>query len=312
MASSSRDVWTCKRLFCPFARRDGAHRNHGFCCNACRRGEKWHTSNCGGQYQETVAAQREPRADAHQEPEGEPAAHAPATQPKARPWRNALPPYKQNFLNGTLPGCPVGGAPPRGLPSDGKEFYNAPPGTRFRLPDDRKVRLEDFWDCVEDYTDIINTRLDTTVNQAWRHLHQAASLTNPSRQLTIFVLAKGSTYLGQSSSFIDVHDLGVDATPRLDPAGAPLYEMKEVTGIDLKVQAVVATQRVAVDAIVRARDMIEEGDLRHFAFVCSFATHRSVACAMILASFIYHEASIVFCTRRTESSARNRGMISIS
>jgi len=165
---------------------------------------------------------------------------------------------------------------------------------------------------VEDYTDIINTRFDTTVNQAWRNLHQAASLTNPSRQLTIFILAKGSTYLGQSSSFIDVHDLGVDATPRLDPAGAPLYEMKEVTGIDLKVQAVVATQRVAVDAIVRARDMIEEGDLHHFAFVCSFATHRSVACAMILASFIYHEAAIVFCTRRTENSARDRGMISIS
>jgi len=88
--------------------------------------------------------------------------------------------------------------------------------------------------------------------------------------------------------------------------------MKQVTGIDLKVQAVLATQKRAVDAIIMARDMIEQGDLRHFAFVCSHATHRSVGCAMILASFIYHNASIVFSTPRTEASAKAHGTIDIT
>jgi len=88
--------------------------------------------------------------------------------------------------------------------------------------------------------------------------------------------------------------------------------MKHVTGIDLKVQAVLATQTIAVDAVVMARDMIERGDLRHFAFVCSHATHRSVGCAMILASFVYHKAAIVFSTPRTETSAKAHGMIDIT
>ena len=47
--------------------------------------------------------------------------------------------------------------------------------------------------------------------------------------------------------------------------------MKNVTGVDLKVQAVLATQSRTVDAIIMARDMIEQGDRRHFAFAADHA-----------------------------------------
>ena len=38
---------TCQRSGCPYAHRYGPRR-HGFCCNACRRGEELHTNNCSG------------------------------------------------------------------------------------------------------------------------------------------------------------------------------------------------------------------------------------------------------------------------
>jgi len=214
-----------------------------------------------------------------------------------------------------LPGSPPGfiiGLPPRGVPLDGKEFHHAPPGRKFLLPLGRRIPLEEFWNEVEDYLDIIEKKMDSAAVEAWRKLEQVANLTDPNRQLTIFILAKGSNYLTPSSSFIDVHDLGVDATPPCDPRGHPIHVMKHVTGIDLKVQAVLATQTRAVDAVIMASNMIEQGDLRHFAFVCSHATHRSVGCAMILASFVYHKAAIVFSTPRTETSAKAHGMIDIT
>ena len=74
--------------------------------------------------------------------------------------------------------------------------------------------------------------------EAWRNLEQVISQTDQDRQITIFILAKGSSYLTPSSSAIDVHDLGVDATPPRDASGRPIYVLKDVTGIDLKVQAV--------------------------------------------------------------------------
>ena len=38
----------CRRDGCSFQRRSGSPRWHGFCCNACKRGEREHTRNCTG------------------------------------------------------------------------------------------------------------------------------------------------------------------------------------------------------------------------------------------------------------------------
>ena len=38
----------CDRRDCPFVRRYGSPRRHGFCCNACKDGEAGHTYNCTG------------------------------------------------------------------------------------------------------------------------------------------------------------------------------------------------------------------------------------------------------------------------
>ena len=43
----------CRRPFCPFAHGQSPRR-HGYCCNACRRGESVHTDNCTGRGQYVV------------------------------------------------------------------------------------------------------------------------------------------------------------------------------------------------------------------------------------------------------------------
>ena len=46
-------AFQCKRRGCDFAHLRYP-RSHGFCCNACRRGESVHTNNCSGRGQDVV------------------------------------------------------------------------------------------------------------------------------------------------------------------------------------------------------------------------------------------------------------------
>ena len=43
----------CKRAGCPHQHHDGPRR-HGWCCNACRLGEEFHTDNCSGRGERVV------------------------------------------------------------------------------------------------------------------------------------------------------------------------------------------------------------------------------------------------------------------
>jgi len=180
------------------------------------------------------------------------------------------------------------------------------------LPYDRRISKWDFWDELGDFMDIINAKMGYRTIDDWSALDRAIGQNNRDRELTIFVLAEDSVQLQTTPNFINVHELGVDATPPLDKQGRPIYILRDVTGIDFNVQAVLASQELAVNALISACEMIEGGDLRHFTFVCSHATHRSAGCAVLLASFVYHKASIVFSTRRTENSAASKGLVALS
>ena len=133
-----------------------------------------------------------------------------------------------------------------------------------------------------------------------------------SRPLTIHVLSEsnmGPLYIhwGRCSprgvNAINVNERGVNAR------ALGVYDMAAVTGIDFVVQAFLATQIITAQVIVDAIDIIESDELDTFAFICSHATHRSVGCAILLASLVYQNASIVFSTERTRGAARQRGMI---
>jgi hypothetical protein len=50
-------------------------------------------------------------------------------------------------------------------------------------------------------------------------------------------------------------------------------------------------------------ERIEENGMREFSFVCHGATHRSVACCLLLAAIAYPQARVHMTTRRTRDAA---------
>ena len=137
------------------------------------------------------------------------------------------------------------------------------------------------------------------------NLHTKMASINRVRKLTIHVLAEDSAspLLHKKNAFINVHTRGLNAhAPRV-------YNIREVTGIDFDVQAVLVSQPLTAEVLNDACRAIELQDLDAFAFVCSHATHRSCGCAVLLSTLVYPYARIVFSTNRTKRAARQRCMI---
>ena len=104
-------------------------------------------------------------------------------------------------------------------------------------------------------------------------------------------------HLVQSSVRVHIHgEHYIDAR-------STLYPISDVTGINLDVQAVVVSQENTARVLKKAIMMIEDGNLKEFAFVCHGGTHRSVACACLLIVVAYPESLLVTTTRRTAKAA---------
>ena len=97
---------------------------------------------------------------------------------------------------------------------------------------------------------------------------------------------------------IDLHAMGVCAK-------SASYHRKEVTGVDRRVQQVVAQQLLMRQALRTAIRRIEREDLRDFAFVCLGGTHRSVAALYLLKRVAYPRAVIHLSTDRTKRAGRD-------
>ena len=90
-----------------------------------------------------------------------------------------------------------------------------------------------------------------------------------------------------------------------------IRDLKSVTGIDFEIQAVLLLQETCANVLEDAIEMIETkptGQNFEFTFMCAHATHRSVACAIILASLVCRRARIRFTTTRTATRAIQLGM----
>ncbi len=94
-------------------------------------------------------------------------------------------------------------------------------------------------------------------------------------------------------------------------ADSNLYEMGSVTGVDVRVLAVVASQLVTAEALLEALNRIERYDYTDFAFVCHGEMHCSVACCILLAAIAYPEAIVCLSTRRTQQAAEARGFVEV-
>ena len=100
----------------------------------------------------------------------------------------------------------------------------------------------------------------------------------------------------------------VDVAKREVSAHSHMYELSSVTGVDFRVQAVVATQAATAEALREAIRRIEDVGAQEFSFVCHGATHRSVACCFLLAAIAYPRAEICLTTARTRQAAESCGL----
>ena len=90
------------------------------------------------------------------------------------------------------------------------------------------------------------------------------------------------------------------------------YYIKSVTGVDYCVQSCLIMQYDVIDALWdAARRIIENTEITRFAFVCQNATHRSVACCLLLAILVFPRAHIVLTTEKTYNAAIDCGLIGL-
>ena len=90
--------------------------------------------------------------------------------------------------------------------------------------------------------------------------------------------------------------------------GSPLYYKDCVTGVDLRAQAVVATQAATAEASHEAICCIEDVDAAGFSLVCRGATHRAVACCFLMAAIAQARAEICLTTARARLAAERCGL----
>jgi len=102
--------------------------------------------------------------------------------------------------------------------------------------------------------------------------------------------------------------LHVDVAARGVDGRSHLYKLRDVTGVDERVQAVVASQKETADCLLVAVCRVEEEDANKFSFVCHGATHRSVACCILLAALAYPRALVHLSTARTRCAAAAAGL----
>ena len=108
-------------------------------------------------------------------------------------------------------------------------------------------------------------------------------------------------------------DDAIDLTKYTDiDARKGTYDIKTVTGVDTCVQSCLMMQDAVIDVLWDAADrIIGNKKIARFAFVCEKATHRSVACCLLLAILVFPRAHILLTTDRTQKAAIECGLIAV-
>ena len=146
--------------------------------------------------------------------------------------------------------------------------------------------------------------MELGATEHWRCLSVELQTVDTKRALLIHAFARDTMpgKFREESRSLDVHERRINA--RADGR----YELGSVTGVDFEVQAVVLTQGCTARALLDACKAIELHGSHEFAFACHGATHRSVACCVLLSAIVYPRARIVLTTSRTQRAASERGM----
>ena len=127
----------------------------------------------------------------------------------------------------------------------------------------------------------------------------------PGRVVRISALAEDQIDETGSIRNVNLVSLGVNAHSHF-------YSLQDVTGLDFRVQAVLAAQLQAVRSMTGAVRIIEDHDLMDFAFVCHGATHRSVGCCVLLLATAYPTGILRLTTMRTRNAALLMGLVQVA
>ena len=267
----------------------GSPRQHGFCCNACKYGEAGHTYHCTGYgYRGTYHAPATLVATAA-------ITHDVVEEPNVEePEPEAIPAFPGMYRTYSFR-------------DRGPEVCDT-----FRIPA--------AWACGDSDGDFMHHLYwffhnygltpDWGVLRSWQEFLPRIHHVTMHRPLTIHVLSEeADEWLSQKYIGINLNRPGEYCLN----ARSTQHSMQDVTGINWVVQAVLLTQHSCSRALKDAVSWVEASSNwqsdPEFAFVCSHATHRSVGCAVLLATFIYKHARIRFTTKRTIQAAMDFGMV---
>ena len=293
-------AWSCRRAGCLHVRVGGEHRQHGYCCNACRRGDTNHTRNCTGFFQ----CRRPFCPFAHgQSPRRHGYCCNVCRRGESRHTHNCTGRgeyvVRNHIGEAGVPGaqaeqCPAAcSAAPRGQQHER--------GEGLRLPEEWKRGDLHPWTYALWFLDRYELRFETGVRECWENLSERLPRVETGRSLRLYAFARGESPLGMPS--INVHDRNLDARAH------GLYSLGHVTGFDFRVQAKLLTTGDTVCALLEAVETIEARGSLEFAFQCRSGTHRSVACCVLLAAIVYPEAQIWVTTDRTWRAAAEHGLV---
>jgi hypothetical protein len=334
--------FVCVTAHCPHRRVDGAVRQHGFCCNGCKH-NRAHTHNCSGYVPEAFALGPSQcnngltnvvSADEHGEGWHSARHWGSSSQACGRSadergegWHNPGQWWSSSHASWRTADEPREGwhsashwgsssaAGWRSADESGEDWHSAghwgvsgydssrlchpaPEDDGGFRPLRPRVRLS-VLEYVRDLTSQYGLEMSVAAQQAWKRFEDRLTSNTPNpacRLLHLEPHAQDSIPPRFHESHVDVAVAGVNGF-------SPLYRLRDVTGVDERVQAAVACQDATAPCLLEALERIEENGMREFSFVCRGATHRSVACCLLLANIAYPEARVYMTTKRTREAA---------
>ena len=310
----------CKRSGCTHQHHVGP-RDHGFCCNACRRNEGRHTINCSG-WDDVVkwlllweqTGQIEPLwRESIKEPDQEPMPMEQCSKTEALPVQHATsvtltisdPDTLVQLANLLKQQCP---SPAQSVPKPLASFQSP---TLIEESCARGYCIPYKWACKGDilgfvqwFNKTFNMQYSNDLLNNWKSLDRVLPFIQDKwqRPLVIEVFTeKDPEFKFMMRGCSNVAHRGLTWTIEEVPG--------KITGCNLKVHAMYIGQAATIDIMSEAIHEIQCHQLATYTFACRHATHRSVACAILLAMIGYPKAEIHLKTPRTKKEALKCGLL---
>ena len=261
----------CRRHGCAYRHADGVHKEHGYCCNACRRGDQLHTKNCTGAYKE-VRKSSDTTVPGVEDRD---------CNSRGLPSRCEFQVMETRFDDG---------------PFTIIQYINR----MFRTygNDPASAELMHIWrrvECLAE-SDLFSHRLKVESYQHPPIIHVYQTTNVPPRHADACIVCGKPKRDARISNGVCLDDRFFLYHPH------PPWMAKTVTGLDPIVQMQLlrdpACALIVEECILRRELMYGIYGTKDLVLSCNGATHRSVGMALLLAQLIYSRARVSFHQER--------------